>query len=86
MLDTCFYFEADRVECAKRLAGGELRGHAKAGSRRFAARRDGQGWICTAERRVAAVSRCLLLLTRPTQPHPPLSPAQACRCPTPLSR
>jgi nuclear cap-binding protein subunit 1 len=22
MLDTCFYFEADRVECAKRLAGG----------------------------------------------------------------
>jgi len=24
VLDTVFYFEADRVECAKRLAGGEL--------------------------------------------------------------
>lgn len=22
ILDTCFFFEADRVECAKRLAGG----------------------------------------------------------------
>lgn len=22
VLDTCFYFEPDRVECAKRLAGG----------------------------------------------------------------
>lgn len=26
MLDTCFYFEADRVECARRLAAGERAG------------------------------------------------------------
>ena len=77
VLDTCFYFEADRVECAKRLAGGA---HVRREVLRFCLLRFCWAWPhahCWLLPQLLIFS-LIPITCLPACPAPPL--LQACRC------